>query len=183
VGGDTPDGNASAAKVSAFYNAHQNRQNLAAFILAASILFIVLFGVSLTSAVWRAGRRPIWPAVLLAGSVLTAAGFGAAAYIHFTLADSADNVTASVSQGLNSLDADNWILFNSCIGVMMLGAAGSLIPSAGAYRWLGWVALPVGIAAFIPFADFFALVLAGIWIIIVSVMLFRRAPVFARDIA
>jgi hypothetical protein len=179
VGGDTPDGNASAAKVSSFYQAHQNRQNVAAFILAASILFLVFFGVALTRAVWRAGRRETWPLVLAAGAVLSAGAFVASAFIHFALADAADTVSASTVQGLNALDADSWVLFNPCLGVMMLGAAGSLIASARPYRVLGWIALPVGIALFIPFADFFGLLLTGIWILVVSVMLYRRSPAFA----
>jgi hypothetical protein len=181
VGGDTPDGDSSAAKVSSFYQAHQNRQNIAAFILAASILFLVLFGVVLTRAVWRAGRRETWPAVLVAGVVLSAGAFAASAFMHFALADGADTLSASTAQGLNVLDADNWLLFNSCLGVMMLGACGSLLPSAGFYRVLGWVALPVGIALFIPFADFFGLLLTGIWILVVSVMLYRRTPAFADE--
>jgi hypothetical protein len=181
LGGDTPDGDASAAKVSVFYQAHQNRQNLAAFVLAAAVPLLVFFGITLTSAVWpaRGARRPIWPGVLAAGSVLAAGAFALSAFIHFALADSADNVTATVAQGLNALDADTWIAFNSCLGVLMLGAAGSLIPSTGGYRVLGWIALPLGIALLIPFADFFGLLLTAIWLIVTSVMLFRREPEFA----
>ena len=65
---------------------------------------------------------------------------------------------------------------NSCLGVLMFGAAGSLIPSAGGYRWLGWIALPLGIALLIPFADFFALLLTAIWLIVASIMFYRSAP-------
>ena len=97
LGGDTPDGDASAAKVSSFYQAHQNRQNLAAFVLAASVPLLIFFGVSLTSAVWpsQPGRRPVWPGILGAGTVLAAGAFALSAFIHFALADSADNVTAA----------------------------------------------------------------------------------------
>jgi hypothetical protein len=181
IGGDTPDGDSSAAKVSVFYQAHQNRQNFAAFVLAASVPLLVFFGITLAKAVWpaRGGRSPIWPGVLAGGSVLAAAAFAFSAFIHFALADSADNVTATVAQGLNALDADTWIAFNSCLGVLMFGAAGSLIPSTGGYRVLGWIALPLGIALLIPFADFFGLLLTAIWLIVASVMLYRREPEFA----
>ena len=54
---------------------------------------------------------------------------------------------------------------------MMLGAAGSLIPRGS--RALGWSALVLGIALFIPFADFVALLLTGIWIIVTSILQFR----------
>jgi hypothetical protein len=61
---------------------------------------------------------------------------------------------------------------------MMLGAGGSLLartrPRTRLYRWLGWAALVLGIALFIPFVDFVALLLSGVWIIVTSVMLFRE---------
>jgi hypothetical protein len=178
LGGDTPDGNSTAAKVASFYQAHQNRENFAALVLAAAVPLLVFFGISLALALWprEANRRPFWEAVLVAGTVLAAGAFSLSAFVHFALADSADTISASTLQGLNAIDADTWIAWNSCLGVMMLGAAGSLIPRARSYRVLGWIALPVGIALFIPFADFFALLLTGIWMIVVSVKLFRGEP-------
>ena len=138
---------------------------------------------ALALALWPrdAGRRPFWQVVLVAGTVLAAGAFALSAFIHFALADAADTVAASTLQGLNVLDADTWIVFNSCLGIMMLGAAGSLIPRIGSYRVLGWTALLLGIALFIPFADFFALLLTGIWIIVVSVKLYRGEPVPAGN--
>ena len=56
---------------------------------------------------------------------------------------------------------------------MLLGAAGLLLTETRLPTWLGWVALLLGIALFIPFADFFALVIALLWIIVASVLLYR----------
>lgn len=72
-----------------------------------------------------------------------------------------------------TLDSDSWVAFNAALGVMMLGAAGCMIPSG--VRFMGWSALVLGIALFIPFADFFALVLTLVWIIVESVLLYRAA--------
>jgi hypothetical protein len=181
LGSDTPDSDSSAASVASYYKAHESREVVGAFIFAATVPLILFFGASLALASWptAAGRRPVWQVVLAAGSALTALAFLVAATIHFALADAADTVTASTLQGINVIDGDIWILFNSALGVMMLGAAGSLIPSAKPYRLLGWIALVLGIALFIPFADFFALLLTGIWIIAVSIMLYRRQPALA----
>ena len=49
---------------------------------------------------------------------------------------------------------------------MMVGAAGALV-SAAVHRWL-WIALVLGVAAFIPFADFFALLATLVWIVVTS---------------
>jgi hypothetical protein len=176
IGGSTPGSDASAAKVLSFYDEHTVRQGVAAFILAASVPFLVAFGASLATALWprEADKRPVWQLVLIGGSVLTGAALFIAALIHFALADGGDQrISGDGLQALNVLDNDFWMPLNSAFGVMMLGAAGSLLGAALAYRWLGWVALVLGIALFIPFADFFALLLTLIWIIVASVMLFR----------
>jgi hypothetical protein len=176
LGGNTPDTDASASKVLSFYDTHTVREEVGVFVLAASAPFLVFFGVSLATALspTDAGRTPVWERVLIGGTVLVAAAWLVTASIHFALTDGADQgISATALQALNVLDGNTWILFNSALGVMMLGAAGSLIPRARAYRWLGWAALILGLALFIPFADFFALLLTGVWIIVTSVMLFR----------
>jgi hypothetical protein len=93
------------------------------------------------------------------------------AAIHFALLDAAtqDEVAGEAVVALNFVDGSSWVAFNAGFGVMMLGAAGLLL-SAGVMRWLGWIALVLGVAAFIPVADFVALLGTLIWIVVVSVL-------------
>lgn len=49
LGGSTPDSDASGAKVLSFYDAHTARQSIAAFVLAASVPFIVAFAATLAT--------------------------------------------------------------------------------------------------------------------------------------
>jgi hypothetical protein len=180
LGGDTPSNDASAAEVLSFYDAHSVRQGVAAFVLAVSVPFLVFFGVSLATAAWPEGEdhRPVWQYVLIGGSGLAGAVLLGTAWVHFALADGGDNkLSPDALQALNVLDADSWLAFNSAFGVMLLGAAGCLIPRAGRHRWLAWAALVLGILLFIPFADFFALILTLLWMIVVSIMLFRGAGI------
>ena len=175
ISGDTPDESSSAAKVASFYAAHDSRQILSAFVLAAAVPLLVIFAVNLALSLWPsdAGRRPVWHVVLAGGSVLAGGAFALTAFLHFVVADSADHISASTLQGLNVLDASVWVAFNCGLGVMMLGAAGAMIPRTESSRFLAWAALVLGLALFIPFADFFALILTGVWIIVVSVMQYR----------
>lgn len=176
VGGATPDPEASAAEVASFYGAHDNRQFAAALALAAAVPLLVIFGATLSRALRPSedGRHSIWHTVLTGGSLLAGAGFILAAFVHLTLADGADTLSAGTLQVLNLMDGNSWLAFNSGLGVMMLGAAGSMIPLLRADRLMGWAALVLGLALFIPFASFFALLLAALWIIAMSVVLFRR---------
>ena len=176
LGGETPSNDASPAEILSFYDAHTVRQGIAAFVFALSVPFLVFFGVSLASSLWTesADRQPVWQCVCIGGSVLAGAGLLIAAWVHFSLADGADNkVAAEALQGLNTLDSNAWMAWNAGFGVMLLGAAGCMIARTRAHQWMGWAALILGIALFIPFADFFALILTLLWIIVASVMLFR----------
>jgi hypothetical protein len=181
LGGDTPSEGASAAEVLSFYDEHSVRQGIAAFVFAASVPFLVFFAVSLAATVpWSEGaERPgIWRHVVVAGSAVAGAALVISAWVHFALADGADNdLSGEALQALNALDASSWVAFNAGLGVMMLGAAGCVIPRARAALpvWLGWAALVLGIALFIPFVAFPGLILTLLWIIVVSVMLFRRS--------
>jgi hypothetical protein len=172
IGGSTPGTDASAAELASFYDHHAVRQGVGSFMLAAAAPFVLLFGIGLAT---RAGAISTWGYVLLAGTILVAGAVLLTAFVHFALANGADEEISPVAlQALNSLDGNTWMAFNPAFGVMMLGAAGVMI-SARVLTWLGWTALVVGIAAFIPIADFFALLATLLWIAVTGVLLAREA--------
>jgi hypothetical protein len=176
AGGSTPGSNEPGSEVLSFYDDNAVRQGLLSFVLAACVPFLVFFAFSLSEALASAdARRPVWDRVMVTGSGITAALILVTALVHFALSDGGDNrVSPEALQAVNLLDGNTWVGFNAGFGVMMLGAAGLLLPRGGNYRALGWVALVLGIALFIPFADFIALILTLVWIVVVSVMVFRE---------
>ena len=176
IGGGTPASGAAAAEVASFYDEHTMRQFIAAFVLAASAPFLVLFGVSLAR--HRPGRDidggSLWGHVVIGGSILAAGAILVSALVRLALVDGAEQeISPTALQALNALDGNTWIAFFSGLGVMMLGAAGALL-STDNRRWPGWTAVVLGVALFVPFADFFAMMLTAIWIIVASVLLARR---------
>lgn len=176
LAGDHPESDGTGAEVAAFYGDQVGRQVIAAFVLAASAPFIVFFASSFASRLWPDDHHQVsvWQRVMVAGSAVTAAAVVVAALIHFALADGADQgVSPTALQALNALDSSVWLPVNSGLGVMMLGAAGLLLKGAVLPRWLGWLALLLGVALFIPFADFIALIITLIWILAMAVMLYR----------
>ena len=177
VGGSTPGSDASAAELAAFYDENAMRQGLGTFLLAAGVPFLVFFGIGLAKMVAprEAGGLSAWGYVVIAGTTLVAGAVLIAALVHFALANGGDEkISPAALQALNSLDGNSWMAFNPAFGVMMLGAAGLLL-SAGVMRWFGWTALVLGVAAFIPFADFFALLATLVWIVVVGLVQ-ARAP-------
>jgi hypothetical protein len=175
IGGSTPGTDASAEKLASFYSDNAVRQGIAAFALAAAVPFLVLFGVGLATALASRDGAGLssWGYVLLAGTILVAGAVLVTAFAHFALANGADEDIAPVAlQALNALDGNTWMTFNPAFGVMMLGAAGVIL-SGATLRWLGWIALVLGVAAFVPFADFFALLASLVWIVVTSIALAR----------
>jgi hypothetical protein len=175
LSGETPGTDDSAAEIASFYDDESVRQGVAAFLLAATVPFLLLFATVLAGLATGTGRvsREIWRRMLLGGSFILGAIIMVMAMIHFALADGADDVAPAALPALNLLDGNFWVAANPALGVMMLGAAGWLLGRVGNYNVLGWVALVLGIGLFIPFVDFFALLLSLLWIVVTSVVVYR----------
>ncbi|MGH2926096.1 MAG: hypothetical protein ACRDK1_09020 [Solirubrobacterales bacterium] len=78
---------------------------------------------------------------------------------------------------LNAIDNDDFFGFAIPLGIMLLGAAGATLTAGALPKWLGWVALVIGILFFTPIG-FPAFALSGVWIVIVSILI-SRAPTTA----
>jgi hypothetical protein len=174
AGGSTPDSGASASELAAFYDGGW-RQGISAMLLAACVPFLVLFAASIAVSVAsdRDGGPGFWSYVLVGGSVLAGAGIAVAASVHFALADGGDQIAPTALQALNALDGNTWLAFNTGFGVMMIGAAGCLWRQTGAQLALGRVALVLGVLLFLPFVDFFALLVTLLWSVVMSIVLYQ----------
>ena len=141
----------------------------------ACVPFLVFFGVGVARALSSSGgASAIWGRVLVAGTIIVAGIALVVALIGFALVDGVEQgIPGDALHALNTLSGSTWVAFNAAFGVMMLGGAGLMIGQAGKVRWLGWVALVLGIALFIPYADFVALLLTPVWIVVVG---HRRQP-------
>jgi hypothetical protein len=174
VGGDSPDGDSAGAKVVAHYSDNE-AQNVIAIILIALSTVPLLFFASTLSARVRAGlaERSVIPNFVLITGVLLAAGLFGAGTIHLALTDLADEIQPSAAQALNALDNDSWIAFAGPAAMFVLGGSLAAIRSTVLPTWLGWAGVVLFVAQFTP-AGFFAAMLALIWIIVVSVLLYMR---------
>ncbi len=174
LGGDTPQGDASARKVVSFYSDHETKEVLGAVLLALSTVPLLAFSALLRD---RSGaaleRRSVLPTFAFAGGVLAAAGFASAAAVHFALADYAKDLDPSAAQALNALDSDFFLPFTTGLAALVLGTSLLAIRTRLLPPWLGWVGVLLFVVFFTPIG-FIALGLSGIWIIVVSVLLFRR---------
>ena len=174
VGGNTPGIDATPAKITSFYVKHHSAQSTVPFVLAIGVLFLVLFGASLwhslVSDSWAPPAR-IGGAIVLVGIGISAAGYLVAAGIHLALAQAVHHGIGPLgAQTLNALDAEDFQVFAIGTAIALLGAGSVMTRSPGLTRWLGWVALLVGVASFTPIG-FFGFLAANVWIAVISIRL------------
>ena len=174
VGNSGPESAAAGEEVARIYAGEEVRHGFAAFALVAAAPFLLVFALALAGIGTTAGRPSLWERLTVAGGAVAATLLLLAGWIHFTLVDVADEAAPEALQALNAADATLWLPFNAGLGLLLLGAAGTLLGRRLLPPWIGWVAVVLGVALFFPYAGFFALLVTLLWIPLVGVLLFPR---------
>jgi hypothetical protein len=175
ISGSTPDLKDSATKIVDYYSTHKNREQAAAVVVGASVVFLAIFVACLYTRLKEADSGNLWPTLALIGGVATVAGFFGIIGVHVALIDGADkHIDPSAMVALNAIDSDNFFAFSLPLGILLLGAAGATLKAGAFPRWLGWAALVIGIVIFTP-AGFAGVALGVLWIIVVSILMSRAA--------
>ena len=178
VGGETPDFDDSAQDVVSFYSSHESSQTVSAILGAYAVLFFVFFAGNLRAALRRTEEPPgVLSAVSFGGALLVAVGGLIFSGLTFILADIADEETIDpvVSQTLNTLSGEFFIPLAVGTGIFLIATGIAILRGAALPRWLGWVALVVGILAVTP-AGFFAFLAMLAWVLVASVTMYLRTP-------
>lgn len=175
LGGNTPEGDDSAQKVVSFYSDHETREIIASIVLALGAVALLFFAATLKQRL--EGARPdrgILPTVVFGAGIVASGGFLAAATLHLALADYASDIDASAAQALNAIDSDFFLPFAMGIAALVFATSLWLVRNKLLLpTWIGWVGIIIFIVSFTP-VGFIAFGLAGIWIIVVSILLYLR---------
>ena len=113
-------------------------------------------------------------AVAFGGGLVLGIGMLAFAGFTFTLADTADHLTPSGAQALNMLNSDFFFPLAAGLGTLMLATGIAAVRTRVLPAWAAWIAIVIGIAAVTP-AGFFAFLAFGLWVLAVSLILWRAA--------
>jgi hypothetical protein len=183
-GGETPDANASPAKVIAYYTTHRSEVETSAILFALAFLFLVLFAGSLRSYLRQTSAAEGLSALVLAGGVLMAAGALTGSGVEYGLAHKLQGLGPETAQALNFLGQELFLPILAGAFVFAVASGLAILRGARLPKWLGWVAIVLGIAALIPPASFPALLGFAIWSVIVSILIYRRTgPAVSAPIA
>lgn len=173
LAGNTPDSDASGADVIAYYQKHENAQMASAFIFAFAILFGLSFAASVRSYVRARSSTDSAAAFGFAGYVLWAVGVAWFASLAFALADKPEKLSEETARTLNLLSNDVFLLFLIGMSAYMLGNGVAIAISGALPKWVGWVAVAIGILAATPVGWFAIFGVLG-WTLVVCIWIFIR---------
>lgn len=183
-----PSGDDPPAKFIAWYSdsGHRDRIHVGWILIGLAVLFLLWFIVALRRAVSAVDGEGI-----LTGIV----GFGGGIYAALALA------SVALSDGIRTMSDDTyqhrvfpelihaaddatWVMHATgaaALGVMIIAASLAFMWGAVWPKWAGWVGVAVGILSLASIA-FFPQFLFLLWILVVSVVLFRSAKPVARTV-
>ena len=171
--GSTPGVHSTGAHVISFYKAHHGELMAGNVLGAVGVAFFLFFAASLRARLRRGEGGEALAALAFGGAVLLAVGGAAFSALGFALADARNTIDPSAAQALNVLIND--FFFPLAVGtcVFMIGNWLAVVRTGALPKSLGWVALPIGIAALTP-GGFVAFLVLMAWSLIVSVLLYLR---------
>lgn len=180
VGGETPDADASAREVVKYWTDHDSENMIGSLVEALAAVSLLFFAATLRKTTNRWVSDSVLPLVAFAGGIVAAAGIGVDASIRFAAADVAGDVDPAVLQSFSALWSNFFLPM--VIGVAALVLATSLAGwrSGALPKWLAVIGVLIFIVFFTP-AGFIAFLVSGLWIIVLSVMLWRRGARAAEE--
>jgi hypothetical protein len=165
----------SAEEIAAYYQDNEDEQTIGSFLIGLAAVVFLFFAGWLRKVLREAeGPGGTLSAVAFAGAIVFAIGGATAATINLALADLADDIDPVALQAINAISWDYFIPFAVGMSAFLLATGISVLRHGALPKWLGWIAVVLGVAAYTP-AGFFALIGGLLWILVVSVMLTVRA--------
>jgi hypothetical protein len=180
-GGGSPNDDASAAKVVSYYRDHQTGTKLLALVGAISAVLLVLFATRLRELLQGGpgGDGALLAAAAFGGAVILAAGIALSSATSFALARAADLHFAGPAQALNVLNNNAFFVLVVGVSSLLLATGIATVRRPALPRWLGWVAIVIGVLALAGPAGVFGAGLSILWLIVASLMMLVRKDLIA----
>jgi hypothetical protein len=183
VAGDTPDHHALGPEIREDYD-NETRHQIAAYLVALGAVPLLFF-----AGYFRAVLTRLHPSghlsgnIALAGAVVASTGLAVQSLIHAALAEAAQTSEFSdeALQALNALDGWSFYPFAIGLSTFVLASGVALVGDRRFFApYLAWAAVVLGVLGLVPIVGFFAAIVSGIWVVVMSLMLFARSEAVDR---
>jgi hypothetical protein len=155
------------------YQQHHGSHLAGDLVGGVAVVFFLFFITSLRSYFKdKPGADGLSMSALVGGIFI---GMGGALFtsLDFALVDDRNHIGAPAAQAINVLSNDFFFPFEIGLIVFSLSIGLAIIASGALPKWLGWVMVVIGVAAFSP-VGFFGFFLILLWSIVVSILIYRR---------
>jgi hypothetical protein len=175
VGGEPKDADHPAGEIAEWYIDNKDSVQIGAIIGAAGAVLLVFFGAYMRKVLRAAeGDNPLLPILPLIGLTIVAVGGAIDNTILFATAEAADDIPPESVQTLQALWDNDFIPFMVGMLVFLWSVGISVIRTGALPKWLGWVAIALGVVGVTPIG-FVAFGGTALWILVVSILLSMRA--------
>jgi hypothetical protein len=171
---NSPASDASGKAVIAFYSANQTNQRAATLLLAFAFIFVVFFAGYLRHYMRSRPAGESLATIALVGAAVLAVGQIAGGGITWALADSPGALDPAAAQALNVLGVGMVLIPTAGLFIFGISIGLAILIGAELPKWLGWVAIAMGIVVVTPLEGFSYLALV-IWMVIVSILILMRS--------
>jgi hypothetical protein len=171
------DGLTSPTAAVSYYAAHQTAISASIMAWTVAALLLVFFAANLQSAAADRGRGepgPL-PGAILGGGVAWSVGILFTALTHDALLHASIDGQTAVAPVALVLANEDFVPTVAGIAILCLAAGVAGFLGAAVPRWLGAVALLIGLLAVAGPLGMYAFLAAPVWILIVAVVELRRA--------
>jgi hypothetical protein len=141
----------SAEEIVSHYQDNDTENQAGAFVLGGAAI-LLLFFASWLRQVLRAAEGPegMLANVTFGALLVLAAGLAVGATIHLALVDYVDDVDPNVTATINTIDYDFFIPFAVGMTAFLISVGIGVVRNGALPKWLGWVAIVLGVATFTP---------------------------------
>ena len=164
------------SQVAQWYQDNKNAAEISSFIGVVAAALLIFFAAYLRKVLEAAEGPGSWlPILVLIGITIVAIGGAIDGLLLFAAAEAADDIPGAEIQVIQAIWDNDFLPFLLGSLVFLWSAGLSVLRGGALPRWLGWFAIVFGVVSLAGPLGFIGFLGAGVWIIIVSVMLSMRA--------
>jgi hypothetical protein len=176
VQGEPKDADHSPGEIARWYVDNKDAAEISAFISVVAGAVLIFFGAYLRKVLAAAeGVGSMLPVLPLIGLAIVAVGASIDAALIFAAAEAAGDVPDPTIQTIQAIWDNDFATF--ALGIMVfLWSVGLAVLRTGALpKWMGWAAIVFAVLSIAGPVSFFSAPLAGLWVLVASIVLSMRA--------
>lgn len=183
-GASKPHANASSENVVSFYRTHVEAIHVSAYLLVVSVIVGLYFYNFVRTYLSRVATTRRFADLAMLGAVIFGLDAVMEAGLQWSLVEMPGRATSGSMQVLNILRNDLILPFQGVgAGLLLLSFAMAMRRSDLLPTWVTWLSVALGTIAVVAFPVGMATAAAGVWALVLSIMLFRQLPPTEGDLA